>query len=67
MEGLAKEREVVGVKSRHGKYVYDRIASFEELCLDYDVTVMPPTKYLLQAKETLLRFKIGRARGRAGD
>jgi sulfite reductase subunit B len=59
VEGLAKEREVVGVKSRHGKYVYDRIASFEELCLDYDVTVMPPTKYLLPAKETLLRFKIG--------
>ena len=59
VEGLAKEREVVGVKSRHGKYVYDRIASFEELCLDYDVTVMSPTKYLLPAKETLLRFKIG--------
>ena len=59
VEGLAKEMEVVGVKSRHGKYVYDRITSFEELCLNYDVTVMPPTKYLLPAKETLLKFKVG--------
>lgn len=59
VESLAKEMEVVGVKSKYGKYVYDRISSFEELCLDYDVTVMPPTKYLLPAKETLLRFQAG--------
>ena len=59
VESLAKEMEVVGVKSRHDKYVYDRITSFEELCLDYDVTVIPPTKYLLPAKETLLKFKVG--------
>jgi len=59
VESLAKEMEVVGVKSRHGKYVYDRIASFDELCLDYDVTVIPPTKYLLPAKEILLKFKVG--------
>jgi len=59
VEGLAEEMEVVGVKSRQGKYVYDRIASFEELCLDYDVTVMPPTTYLLPAKETLLKLRLG--------
>jgi len=59
VESLAKEMEVAGVKSRQGKYVYDRINNFEELCLNYDVTVMPPTKYLLPAKETLLKFKIG--------
>ncbi len=50
---------MVGVKARYGKYVYDRIASSGEICLDHDVTVMPPTKYLLPAKETLLRFKVG--------
>ena len=59
VESLIKETEVVGVKSKHGKYVYDRIAGFKELCLDYDVTVMPPTKYLLPAKEILLKFKLG--------
>jgi len=59
VESLAKDMEIVGVKTRHGKYVYDRIASFEELHLDYDVAVTPPTKYLLPARETLLKFKIG--------
>jgi sulfite reductase subunit B len=59
VESLGKEMEIVGVKSRYGKYVYDKITNFEELCLDYDVTVMPPTKYLLPLRETLFRFKVG--------
>jgi len=59
VEGLIKDIEVFGVKPKHGKYVYDKIASFKELCLDYDVTVTPPTKYLLPAKETLLKFSLG--------
>jgi len=59
VESLSKVMEVVGVKPRHGKYVYDIIGSFEELCLDYDVTNIPPTKYLLPARETLLKFRIG--------
>jgi len=59
VENLIKETELVGVKSRHGKYVYNKITSFEELRLDYDVTIAPPTKYFLPAKETLLKFKLG--------
>ncbi len=59
VEKLLKDMDVFGVKSRHGKYVYDRINQAEELCLDYDVTTTPPTKYLLPARETILRFKVG--------
>lgn len=59
VQGMMREMEVVGVTSRENKYVFDRIASFDELRLDYDITVMPPTVYLLPAKETLLRFKVG--------
>jgi sulfite reductase subunit B len=59
VESLLKVMEVVGVKSKHGKYVYDKISSFDELHLDYDVTVMPPTRYLLPARENLLKFDVG--------
>lgn len=59
VESLVKEMEVVGVKSRDGKYFYGRIDSFSELCLDYDVTAMPPTRYFLPARETLLKFRVG--------
>ncbi|MCX6002839.1 MAG: 4Fe-4S dicluster domain-containing protein [Chloroflexi bacterium] len=61
IEALIKNIEVVGVKAKDGKYVYDRIASFDELCLDYDVTVIPPTKYLFPPIETILQFKTGNA------
>ena len=59
VNGLIGEMEVVGVKARQGKYVYDKISSFNELSLDYDLTVMPPTKYLLPATEKLLTFTVG--------
>ncbi len=59
VENLAKDMEIVGVKSKYGKYVYDKIVNFNELCLDYDTTILPPTKYFLPAKETLLKFTVG--------
>ena len=59
VNNLSQETRLIGVKSKQGKYVYDRIASFKELVLDYDVTVMPPSKYLLPARETLLKFEVG--------
>lgn len=59
VNGLIGQMEVVGVKARQGKYVYDKISSFDELSLDYDLTVMPPTKYLLPATEKLLIFTVG--------
>jgi sulfite reductase subunit B len=56
VEGLLNEMEVVGVKSKQGKYIYGRVSSFEELCLDYDVTITPPSRYLLPVRETLFEF-----------
>ena len=59
VENLLKNMEVVGVKKKQTKNVYDRISSFDELCMDYDVTLISPTKYLLPARETILKFTAG--------
>jgi sulfite reductase subunit B len=59
VNGLTNEMKVYGPIARHGKYVFDRIGNFEELSLGYDVTIMPPTRYLLPVKETLLSYKEG--------
>ena len=56
VEHLLKQMEVVGVKSKQGKFIYDRISSFDELCMDYSVTIISPTKYLLPARETILKL-----------
>jgi sulfite reductase subunit B len=61
VEGLLKEREIVGVKPKHGKFVYGRISNYDELCLDYDVTVIPPTRYLRPEKEILFKYQAGEA------
>ncbi len=49
--------EVVGVKERGNRYVFDTLRSSNELRLDYDVTILPPKKYFLPQRETLLKFK----------
>ncbi|OGO15853.1 MAG: hypothetical protein A2Z02_06610, partial [Chloroflexi bacterium RBG_16_48_7] len=61
MEKLAKRTQIVGVKSKYGKYVYDVIDNVKDAILDYDVTVNAPTKFFLPAKEVLLQFKVGKA------
>ncbi|MBN1367455.1 MAG: 4Fe-4S dicluster domain-containing protein [Dehalococcoidales bacterium] len=57
-EGLAGEMEVIGVRAKQGKFVYSHISNFDDLCLDYDVTIMPPTQYLFPEKETLLKYQV---------
>ncbi|MDO9333744.1 MAG: 4Fe-4S dicluster domain-containing protein [Dehalococcoidales bacterium] len=59
VNNLIKITDVYGVKAKRGKYVYDSISSANELALNYDVTVLPPTAYLFPPRETILKFKLG--------
>jgi NAD(P)H-flavin reductase/formate hydrogenlyase subunit 6/NADH:ubiquinone oxidoreductase subunit I len=49
---------VVGVKSKGKRYVFDALDSAEELRLDYDVTILPPKKYFLLQYEQLMKFSL---------
>jgi ferredoxin len=58
IDRLIQEMEVVGVREKiQGKYEFAPLESSGQLCLDYDVTILPPKKYFLPPRETLLRFK----------
>ena len=46
------------MKSRQGKFIYDRLKSADELVMNYDITVNPPTSFLIPARETLLRYAL---------
>ncbi|ADJ26229.1 response regulator receiver protein [Dehalogenimonas lykanthroporepellens BL-DC-9] len=59
VDTLAGEREAIGVVARQGKYVYDRVEGFEDVTLDYDVTVNPPTAFLIPTCETILKYRMG--------
>ncbi len=52
-------REVVGVQSKGSKYVFDKLNSAGDLKLDYDVTILPPKKYFMPQRETLVKFNRG--------
>lgn len=55
---LSRGEEIVGVKKKEGQYAFGKIADAEEVCLDYDITLLPPSMYLLPQREALLKFNI---------
>jgi sulfhydrogenase subunit beta (sulfur reductase) len=59
VENLIGRYQVEGVKNKNGAFAYGTIQSPEELCLDFDCTILPPKKYFLPPTETLLQFKTG--------
>ncbi|MDH7517545.1 MAG: 4Fe-4S dicluster domain-containing protein [Candidatus Thermoplasmatota archaeon] len=53
-----KNYEVVGVKSKDKRYVFDQLENASELRLDHDVTIIPPKKYFLPQYETLMKYDL---------
>ncbi len=58
VQNLIDSRQVEGVKRKDGSFLYGSIKAPEELCLDFDCTAIPPKKYFLPPKETLLQFTL---------
>ncbi len=48
-------------EAKGDRFAFGPLASADDLRLDYDVTLSPPKKYLLPAKETLVKFEVGGA------
>jgi sulfhydrogenase subunit beta (sulfur reductase) len=60
IDHLIQAMEVVGVREKsEGKYEFAPLDSSSQLCLDYDVTLLSPKKYLFPSRETLLHFRTG--------
>ncbi|MFN2137419.1 MAG: 4Fe-4S dicluster domain-containing protein [Candidatus Promineifilaceae bacterium] len=55
---LQQSYRVVGPVERHGKYVFDEVESTDELQMVYPPTVLPPKKYLVPPRETLVRYRL---------
>ncbi len=50
-------REIVGVQEKGEKYAFQELHDPGDLRLDYDVTILPPKKYFMPQRETLVRYK----------
>ena len=51
-----KESDIKGVIQKGSHYTYDDLTSSKDLCLDYDITLLPPKKFFQPPKEVLLKF-----------
>jgi len=60
ISNLIKEKkyEIIGVKSKGERFVFDTLEDAKELRLDHDVTILPPKKYFLPQYETLMQFNL---------
>ena len=56
VEALIRGHRVYGPQAKAGRFAYDRLGSPADLCLDHDVTILPPKKYLLPPREPLVTF-----------
>lgn len=53
---LQQEFRVVGPVERQGQFLFDDIRHPAQLVIDYPITILPPKKYLLPAREVLFDF-----------
>jgi len=51
-----ENQQVYGVQAKDDRFVFAPLVNAEDLRLDYDVTILPPKKYFLPPRETLLKF-----------
>jgi sulfhydrogenase subunit beta (sulfur reductase) len=51
-----KQQRVYGVQAKGDRFAFAELAEAAKLRLDYDVTLLPPKKFFLPPKETLLTF-----------
>ncbi|HET6350815.1 MAG TPA: 4Fe-4S dicluster domain-containing protein [Coriobacteriia bacterium] len=56
VEALRQATRVVGPVAKGNKFVFDELASVEDLRLDYDVTILPPKKVFFPTRQEVVRF-----------
>ncbi len=57
VDALRKKQPVIAPVEQEGLFTFEPLARASELRLDYDVTVLPPKKFLLPPHEVLLTYK----------
>ena len=52
-----KTSRTIGVIKKGDHFAFGDLEKAEEICLDYDVTILPPKKYFQPPKEVLLKYQ----------
>lgn len=57
IDGLLLQKTVIGPVQHQGHFRFESITSSDQLALDYDVTDLPPKKFLLPPREVMMTFR----------
>ena len=55
---ISAQQNVIGVQAKGDRFVFAPLVSAQDLRLDYDVTILPPKKYVQPPVETLLAYEV---------
>jgi sulfhydrogenase subunit beta (sulfur reductase) len=55
---MMEENKIFGVQKKSPGYIFDNLWSAQDLCLDYNISVLPPNKYVLPSREPLIEFNL---------
>jgi ferredoxin len=59
VEGLLNDYKVVGPKKVDNQHIFSSISSYNDLDLNYNMTILPPKKYFVPQRETLFTYSFG--------
>ncbi len=59
VEALLADNVVVAPIRKGEKYVFSEVETFDEIALDYNISLLSPKKFFYPQIETVLKFKIG--------
>jgi ferredoxin len=55
---MLEENEIYGVKQKSPGFIFDKLSDAGELRLDYNISLLPPNKYFLPSRESLIKFDL---------
>jgi ferredoxin len=55
---MMEENQIFGVQRKSPSYIFENLWSAEDLCLEYNIALLPPNKYFLPSTEQLIEFDL---------
>ncbi len=58
VQKMMEENRIWGVQKKSPYFIFEDLRSVEDLCLGYNIALLPPNKFFLPSKEPLIDFDL---------
>jgi ferredoxin len=67
IEKMMDENRIFGVQRKRPSFIFDFLQSPGDLCLNYNIALLPPNKYFLPPRDPLIEFDMASKQSRKPD